>query len=439
MRRDRMSGQSGAMKLASCFPQARAARSITRLALMLVMALACIGVDCAYAETEDYALLADTHLGLPWQPPYDEVEEALIWATELGNLKAVCVAGDITDRGSPVSYGEWEFLCDSILGEVAHIQALGDHDTGKNGMYLDLDNTLTVANGYAYFKEMNGGSDTSYHEFEHANVMTVGGVKANGHSVITTSMLKTLNARLKKTARQGKVAIVVCHYPYDSGSLNKRSKLMGILRSYPNVVYVSGDRHTYAEQAQCQTVSPSCSTTPYSRTGIKRTTKYSFKSIGVNAVCTARTGDYSYADHLSISDDGLMSLEKWNLSTGTVDKTWSFKQAKSSVTVKAAPTTKRYPKSAKLTFRVTFSDGKTYGGVKSGATFKVKAGKSKKFGNIPSGVLVSVKSVKVPSRWTKPKAQSVEVGKSAKTLRMKASYKASKSAKKTKASKLRAS
>lgn len=397
--------------------------SVLAAVVTLVLVLSCGHAPRAYAEAEDFALFADTHLGLPWQPPYEEVEEALLWATEFDNLKAVCVAGDLTDRGSPVSYGEWEFLCDSILDGAVRIQALGDHDTGKNGAYLNLDRTLTAANGLRLFREMNGGSDTTYHEFEHANIMTLGGARASGHSVLTSTMLKSLDARLRKTARQGKMAIVVCHYPYDSGALNMRLKLMGILRSYPNVVYVSGHRHNYSVKAQCQTVSPRCATTPFVRTGFLRTTKYQFRSIGVNALCTARTGNYSYADHMRISDSGLVSLEKWNLSTGTLDRKWAFKQAKSSIKVKAVPTAEGYPKSAKMTFSVTFSDGKAHGGVKSGSKFTIKVGASRAFRDIPAGVLVSVKAVSVPKGWTKPKAQSAEIGKSAKTLLMKSAYK----------------
>ena len=379
-------------------------------------------VPRAHAATENFVLMADTHFGQPFQTSYEDAETTLLWAGELNNLKAVCVAGDVTDRGDAASFSEWEYLCDSIVPFAARIQALGDHDTGKNGIYLGANRSLTVANGFRNFKQINGGATTSYTEFEHVNIMTLGGISAKGHSVISKSMIKQLNNRLRTTMRQGKVAIVVCHYPYSSGVLNMHSKLMGVLRSYPNVVFVSGHMHTYSAKAQCQMVKPSCKTTPYGRTGFKKKTKYAFRSIGVNACSRYRSGKYSFADSLRITDRGVMTLRKWNITKDRVDKIWQFKQARSSITVRSVPTKADYPKPAEFTYQITFSDGGTYGGVASGSTFSLKAGTAKKFAGIPSGVLVTVKVVGVPSGWSKPKAQALEVTKSAQTMRFKSTY-----------------
>ncbi len=392
------------------------------LAFLLILATVWLFPMRAYAASEDFVFLADTHMGQPGEPAYDDAQAALLWAGGLDNLKAVCVAGDVTDRGDAVAFSEWEYLCDSIVPDAARIQALGDHDTGKMGAYLGVDKTLTVANGYKYFKQINGNVATSYREFEHANVMTVGGVRAAGHSVITDSMLKQLNARLLKTVRQGKMAIVVCHYPFTSSVLNKRAKLMGILRSYPNVIFVSGHMHRYSTARQCQSVRPACSTTPYDRAGFDESTKYALRSVGVNACCRYRSGNYSHADELTIADNGSLTLRAWNVSKDRVVKTWNFKQATSSVTIKCAPSGSSYPKSGAFTVKVTFSDGGTYSGVKSGSTIKLKPGGSKKLAGVPAGVLVKAKITSVLSGWSKSGAKSIEVGTSAKSLKLKPVY-----------------
>ena len=399
------------------------------LALAVALCASCFFTACAtapraYAATESFFFLADTHFGQPLQDSYGDARKALLRAAELKNLKAVCVAGDITDRGDAISYSEWEYLCDSIVGDAARIQVLGDHDTGKYGIYSDGFPHLTVANGLRNFKELNGGRLTTYHEFDNVGIMTLGGVSAKGHSVITGSMLKQLNARLLKTVRKGKVAVVVCHYAYDSGSLNMRKKLMGVLRSYPNVMFVSGHRHAYSSKAQCCLVKPSSSTTPYVRAGFKKSTKYPFRSIGVNACSRYRSGGDSFADSLHVTDGGAMTLRKWNTTKGRVERTWKFKQARSSVTIRSAASSASHSQSATFTYRVYFSDGGTYGGVKSGSAFSLKAGKAKKFSNIPAGVLVKIKAIGAAPGWSKPSTQALEMGTSSQVMRMKATYKA---------------
>ena len=377
----------------------------------------------AVAATEDFALLADTHLGQPYKPSYKETERALKWAVKFDNLKAVCVAGDLTDRGAYDSYDEWETLCSKILKGPAHIQALGDHDTGKNGEYLRYFPKLTVARGYARFKQVNGGSATSFTQFENANIITIGGVRAKGYHVITGGMLRELNMRLLTTARQGKMAIVVCHYPYDDIALNMRAKLMGVLRSYPNVVYVSGHKHQYSSSRQCQVAKPASTITPFRRHGFSRKTKYSFRSIVVNACSAYRAGNgTSYADSLTIRESGTIALKKWNLTKNHVEKKWAFKKMRSTVVVKSAPASSKYPKSSVFKYRITFSDGKTYGGVQSGATFTLKLGHTKKFPKIPAGVLVTVEQVSTPMGWSKANALRLEAGKDTRTLTIKTKY-----------------
>lgn len=411
-------------------------RATTRsgfVAYVLTAFLACVLLSLAWAPrahavTEDYLLLADTHLGLPYTPAYQDTQNALYWGSDLPFLKAVLVAGDLTDRGAAEAYSEYEYLCDSILPGVTRIQALGDHDTGKNGIYLNQDKSLTIKKGYKNFKQINGGAVTTYTEFEHANVMTIGSIFATGYKPLSTSMLKTLNARLQATARQGKVAIVMCHYTHTSSVLNMRKQLWSILRAYPNVIYVAGHRHTFAKKRWCMTAKPTCPVTPYAREGIEKMPRYSFKSVGVNACSAYRGGGTSSADTLRIDDNGAIVLEKWNLTNGSLDKRWSFKQLKSSVTLKAAAPAGKYSSSTQMTYRVTFSDGKTYGGVPSGGTVTLGVEGAKVFTNIPAGVLVTANLVSAPQGWAQVSAPPIEAAAASRTLEVALSYKGASSA-----------
>ena len=388
--------------------------AVALCALCILAALA--NPPRAYAEAEDFVLLADTHLGQPFQDSYGDAERALRWAARFKDLKAVCHAGDITDRGSADSYGEWVHLCDSIVGNATRIQALGNHDTGNDGTYTDGYPELTVENGLQHFKEINSGKLTTFSEFDNVNVITLGGVLADGYSVITESMLRQLNTRLLKTTREGKVAVVVCHYAYDSGGLNMRKKLRGILRSYPNVIYVSGHRHVFSASQQCEMVAPTCITTPYKRAGFRRSTKYPFRSIGVNACSSYRSGSYTYADSLHVTGEGIMTLRKWNITNNHVDRTWKFTQTRSSVTLRTISYSTDYPQSSAIAYKVTFSDGGMYGGVKSGSTFSLKMGEPKRFSGIPAGVLMKVRVISSAPDLSTQKPKVLEVGTRPRTM-----------------------
>lgn len=396
--------------------------------LCAVVALLMVVVPPAQAEPESIGLLADTHFGYPGSPWRTDTKAALRWELLDSNLKGIAVAGDVTDRGAADSYKDWVDTYTLVVKTQQHrnvkrIQAMGDHDTGKNGIYYWVDNTLTVWNGRCNFVNINGGAETSFTQFSKANVITFGGIRASGFTPVTKDGLKELDDRLRTTARQGKVAIVVCHYPHDSGVLNMRADLLGILRSYPNVIWVSGHTHNYAWSKQFRTVTPSCNTTPYSRAGFNKNTKYAFHGIGVNAVNTCRSSDGNvYADLLTIYDDGTVSAKKQNVTKNRTDRTWSFKQSRSSITVKAAGTGTSYPKSATFTFKVTFSDGKSHGGIKSGGTFGLRVGSSRTFPDIPSGVLVTVKMMKGPDGWSTGASQALEVTQSPRSMTLTSQY-----------------
>jgi len=91
--------------------------------------------------------------------------------------------------------------------------------------------------------------------------------------------------------------------------------------------------------------------------------------------------------------------------------------------VKSPPASSKCPKGGVFRYRITFSDGKTYGKVQSGGTFTLKVGHTKKFSNIPAGILVTVEQVSAPKGWSKAKTHCVEAGANVRTLTMKATYK----------------
>ena len=75
-----------------------------------------------------------------------------------------------------------------------------------------------------------------------------------------------------------------------------------------------------------------------------------------------------------------------------------------------------------MRYRVTFSDGKAHGGVKSGGVFSLKVGQTKTFSNITAGVLVTVEQVGAPSGFSSAPRASVEVSDKPQTVIMKSSY-----------------
>lgn len=390
----------------------------------------------AFAGTDNFAVLADPHVrgegddGLVTNNA--DALRAFKWASKVSGLDAVIVAGDLTDRGYSDDFITYNSLWQKTQLSVPRIQVIGNHDTNHGGAFSGL----SVGSCAASFKSINNGKINDYREFENANVMTISGpYRAGGNGVYTKAMLKTLNANLKKTVRQGKMAIVVSHYPYRTTFPNYK-RLLSILKSYPNVIFISGHRHYNSASHWMKKVKPKELTkmrvkaTPYKRTGIKaKKVAYTFKSLAVDSV--ARNHDVgggfwqsagqSIGCSLSVSSNGKIVYKRYSMKSGKCLKTWRTKQTKGSIRVKSVSMTKK--KNATLIYRVTFSDGKAHGGIKSGGTFALKTGKSKKISGIPAGVLVSVQCVDGPAGWSKAKKAKIEVTNKTRNVVIKHTYK----------------
>ena len=399
------------------------------VAIILISALAMFSTN-AYATTETFVLLADTHV----QQQGDgggvtnnaDCRRAFNWAKKQKNLKAVVVAGDMTDRGYAMEYNLYKSLWNQANIKATRIQCIGNHDTNGGAMW---DSSYNISAGINNFKnKLNGGNLTTYNEFKMANIMTIGGgYTKSKNQIYTTSMLQTLNKRLTKTAHQGKWAIVVCHYPYFWSAPNQK-KLMGILRSFPNVIYVSGHVHTQSASRRFQTATPGYTKSTYKRDGITVSkTAYNFKSISLSSVTRnhdaggywTSSGWSSYGNVMQIKD-GKITIKRRNLSSGKWTNTWTLNKHTGTVNIKSKSSTSKA--SGKMTYKVTFSDGKKHGGVANGSTFTLQTGKTKKISGIPSGVLVTVYTSKVPSNWSKASTTKVEATRGSSTVTMSHKY-----------------
>ena len=395
-------------------------RIVTFAAMATILAIIClaIGTSIAEAKTETFGVISDTHArgeGDNWDVTTNaDTVRALNWVKNRSNLVGVIHAGDIGDRGVPGDFNMFLSLWRNSGLRVPYIAVMGNHDYNNGGSWDGLSAAYCEDN---FKRIINHGVLNSYSEFANANIMTLGGAYTqSGSRLYTDSQLKQLNKRLRKTARSGKWAIVVCHYPYYTSYKNSR-KLAGILRAYPNVIYISGHRHYYSNsQHFYKNATPSATTTSYKRTGIDvKKKKYSFLFIGQDSVSRNhddgsgvwRSSGQSVASTLTIDGKGKVTYLYKNLAFGGT-KSWSKAKTFGSIVVKCKATTNGSTLKS-MKYQITFSDGKTYGGVKSGGTFSLALNKSKTFSNIPAGVLVKITPKTSASGWNKPAAQSLEV------------------------------
>jgi len=395
-------------------------RTLACAALVFVCAfLLLVSPVRAYAASETFAVLADPHVRYQGDDflvkNNADALRAFKWTRNIPNLTAAIIAGDLTDRGFSADYVKYNALWKQANVSAPRIQCIGNHDTNNAGAW----NGLSATQCALYFKRVNGGTITSFNEFQYANVMTIGGpYRKNGRGVYTDAMIKQLNSRLLKTVRQGKMAIVVCHYPYATRYANYK-KMLGVLKSYPNVLYISGHTHYPSPSRRFELVSPGSvqsQRTPYTRVGIKAgSVSYPFTSMNLSSVTrnhsvhgTWKSAGQSTAQSLHISKSGKIVLKRYSLNSGKLTRSWVTHQMKGTVAVQAKSLSSG--KAGWMVYRVKFSDGKAYGGVESGGTFKLKTSKTKKFTDIPAGVLVTVRCIQAPRGWTKSsKAAKVEV------------------------------
>jgi len=405
-------------------------RSLAALLLVLACALSLTAPPAALAQSDVFAVLADTHVRFQGDDLLiknnADTMRAFRWASGLKGLDGVIVAGDIADRGFAGDFQAYDLLWQRTKLTVPRIQCMGNHDTNNGGALSGLN----VKKCTAEFKKINGGKTTSFQEFDNANVITLGGpYTRSGKNVYSNYQLKQLDKRLLQTARQGKMAVVVCHYPYNT-ALPKRNKMLAILESYPNVIFISGHVHYFLPSQWFQRVHPSTSaTTPFKRSGINaKKASYSFVSIGADSVTrnhsvggTWKSKGQTIGQWLRITNGGKVRYQRYDLKTGAKLKAWTATQLTGTVKVTAKSATAG--KKGKMTYQVVFSDGKAHGGLESGATFKLKTGKSRAFKHIPAGVLVTVKCVDAPAGWSTPNRLRVEVTGETQTLVLKHVYK----------------
>ena len=155
---------------------------------------------------------------------------------------------------------------------------------------------------------------------------------------------------------------------------------------------------------------PHAKTTTYKRAGIKASkARYPVRLMclsslsrvhGVFGKQEAQRHAHMYL--LTMKDNGSVKLVDRDLTKKKNATTASFKQWKADVVVSS---------NAQATFAVKFSDGGTYGGVKSGSTFALAKGGSKRFADIPSGVLVTVTPTTSVAGCMTPAKRSLEVTK----------------------------
>lgn len=387
-------------------------------AVSLISAALLAAPTAAHAGTDTFGLLTDTHVrsqgdggGLTTNA---DTVNAIRWANSLSNLKAIVVAGDLTDRGTPRDVSKFQQLWDAQGVSVPRIVVMGNHDSNNGGSWGSSPDVCTRA-----FQRLTGGKFTTYQQFENANIMTIGG-KYTWYQdrVFTDGMIREINNRLRETARAGKWSIVICHYPYSNNYPNRR-KLMGVLRSYPNVIYVSGHRHFYAASQWCQSVKPSYDRTPYAREGIIQSKTYNMISIGLDSV--SRSSSYlnspnqSIASALSVDSNKVAYLHRQNIYGGNGGD-WTITPTTGSITIQNAAKAKGNSRPV-FTYCVTFSDGKVHNGVQSGGTFTLAAGESKKFESV-AGVLMRVYCTNAPSGYAHCRGVVKEITNTSQTVKM---------------------
>ena len=377
----------------------------------------------AFADSETFGLLTDTHVRSQGDNATTttnaDTNTAIKWVKQLPNLKAIVIAGDVTDQGTPQDVSYFKKLWDKQKIKVPRILAMGNHDSNNGGIWGTSPNKCTKA-----FQTMTGGNFTTYKKFKNANIITIGGKYTTDHNkIFTDAMVRELNSRLLETVREGKWALVVCHYPY-TNSFPNRNKVISVIRSYPNVIYASGHRHHYASSQWCQRVSPSVADTTFGREGADKDKKYSFISIGLDSVSRNqnRNGVWkslgqSVASSLTVNSDHSAVLHRQNTRTGAT-REWTLKPATGTITVKSQAKTYKGTPAPAFTYCIRFSDNNPHGGIQSGGTFMLSAGASRSF-DMPAGVLASIYCVSAPSGYAHSPATSKEATNKKSTLVMK--------------------
>ena len=384
----------------------------------------------AFAKSETFACITDTHIGLNEQNASDTAA-IFAYAKKQKDLVAVVHAGDITNLGGKAEYEKYKHLYKKSKLKATMIQAIGNHDNASGGNKTWLKKggykKYTKLTGVNYFKKiLNGGKITTVHYFSHANVITIGqGFRQTSEGVFPESMISWLDQQLKATHRAGKFAVVVCHYP-PTNAVNPKKyndsrmpRVIGVCQSYPNVIYICGHNHDYPKSREYNASYKlkTAKVSPYTREGINSAqASYPITLLGLDSVSRIKgvfgkkiqKDKAAMAEFMTFKDNGSVSVVKRNMTKKKNAFKKTFKKKTSSITV-AAESATAGTTGAQISYKIDFSDKKSYGGVKSGGTFSLSLGQSKAFKSIPSGVLVTVTPVSATTGWKLAPKQEKEV------------------------------
>ena len=404
-----------------------------------ILTVGAIPPSTAHAESECFAMITDTHIGVSPSTSAD-LKKALRYIKPQKNLAAVVHCGDVTDVGGEAEYAKYARIWRKSRIKAAAVYTFGNHDNAAKG----YQNWLHRAGYYGYDKTtgaslfrryLNGGRPlNTVTKFKTANVIAIGGYVGQRGGVYPWQSVRWLDRQLKATVRAGKVAIVATHYaPWhglDDAFRQRPANQMaiyGVCQSYPNVVFACGHEHrfeqdpthfrshysygTYAEAAR----------TPFRRTGIDtQSVRYKVHLLCLNAVSRVRgcvrgriaPERSSWAYLLKVTGSGRITFAERNLTARRTERKTAFEQETSSALI----TLSGLPAGEEAAVKVRFSDGGSHGGIASGETVRLKAGKGLRITGIPQGVLVVARVKKVPAGYTAPEIQRVEVSK--RTARM---------------------
>ena len=223
-----------------------------------------------------------------------------------GNIKPVAVinAGDLSELGRKKHFKQIKSIINKHYPGVPQATVLGNHDAhwADNYDYMkggkDTCKISYTKRDLKYFLEVFGTTNP-YVKTTHANIIGLGEPPHYSYRVLTDSNLKLLKTRLNETKREGKWAIVVCHYPGSARGdrvkkvVNVGAKLISILKKYPNVVYVSGHVHEENNAAAVK-----------KRSGVICSTSQSVRNVGESRLFT-------------FSSDGTLTIKRYASGQGT--------------------------------------------------------------------------------------------------------------------------
>lgn len=404
--------------------------------LALPSAAAAAAPQAAYADSETYVLITDTHIGAG-KSAEEDTASAFAYAKEQENLAAVINCGDITDVGGEQEYERYRGLWRESGLKVPRIQVMGNHDNATGGYKKWLekagygDRGYTAQTGIELFEKiLNGGRLNTVTRFKNADVITVGGGVIKKDGVYSDEMVYELNAELLSAVRAGKMAIVVTHYAPWHGVDAKfkriptnQDKILGVCQSYPNVVYACGHEHVFEDETEhyvgqhySEYTAPNATGSTLPRVGADvSAVEYPLNLLCLNSI--SRIHGFRGADPdpertshvytLEIDDDGNAVFSTYNQTTGKSEKTASFTQRVSSVSIAAKVPEGR---AESVSARISFSDGKSYGGIQSGDVVEMDIGQDLVIDGIPAGVLVTAIPYTVFDDCRAPEIQRVESG-----------------------------